>query len=175
MTCSAYDLETCWPWSIDFPASLVVQGAEIYTVETYYLIVYQSLPFQIEEAWKKKIIQLCLTLCYPIEYSPWNSPGQDAGVGSHSLLQGIFPTQGLNPGLLHCRQILYQLSHQGSPRVLEWVAYSFCSRSSRPSRTRVSCVAGRFFTSGATKKILEEAYLFSNYILKMEKQDHHLD
>ena len=48
-------------------------------------------------------------------YSPWNSPGQNTGVGSCSLLQGIFPTQGLNPDLLHHRQILYQLSHQGSP------------------------------------------------------------
>ena len=48
-------------------------------------------------------------------YSPWNSPGQDTGVGSLSLLQGIFPTQVLNPGLLHCRQIPYQLSYQGLP------------------------------------------------------------
>ena len=48
-------------------------------------------------------------------YSPWNSPGQNTRVGSLSLLQGIFPTQGSNPGLLHCRQILYQLSHEGSP------------------------------------------------------------
>ena len=48
-------------------------------------------------------------------YSPWNSPGQNTGVGSLSLLQGIFPTQGSNPGLLHGRQILYQLSHKGSP------------------------------------------------------------
>ena len=47
-------------------------------------------------------------------YSPWNSPGQNSAVGSH-FLQGIFPNQGLNPGLLHCRQILYQLSHKGSP------------------------------------------------------------
>ena len=47
-----------------------------------------------------------------------------------SLLQGIFSTQGLNPGLPHCRQILYQLSHKGSPRILEWVAYPFSSRSS---------------------------------------------
>ena len=45
---------------------------------------------------------------------PWNPPGQNTGVGSRSLLQGIFPTQGLNPGLLHCRQILLPLSHQGS-------------------------------------------------------------
>ena len=50
-------------------------------------------------------------------YSPWNSPGKNTGVGSHSLLQGIFPTQGLNPGLPHCRLIFffYQLRHQGSP------------------------------------------------------------
>ena len=47
-------------------------------------------------------------------YSPWNSPGQNTGVGSHSFLQGIFPTQGSNSGPLHCRWILYQLSHQGS-------------------------------------------------------------
>ena len=55
-------------------------------------------------------------------YSPWNSPGQNTEEGSYSLLQGIFPTQGSNPGLPHCRQILYQLSHQGSPRILEWQA-----------------------------------------------------
>jgi len=50
-------------------------------------------------------------------HSPWNSPGQNTGVGSCSLLQGIFPTQGLNSGLPHCRQILYQLSHKGSPQM----------------------------------------------------------
>ena len=48
-------------------------------------------------------------------YSPWNSPGQNTGVGSLSLLQGFFPTQGSNPGLPHCRRILYQLSYKGSP------------------------------------------------------------
>ena len=48
-------------------------------------------------------------------HSPWNSPGQNTGVGSLFLLQGIFPTQGWNPGLPHCRWILYQLSHKGSP------------------------------------------------------------
>ena len=46
---------------------------------------------------------------------PWDSPGKNTGVGCHSLLQGIFPTQGSNPGLLRCRQTLYCLSHQGSP------------------------------------------------------------
>ena len=48
-------------------------------------------------------------------YSPWKSLGQRTGVGSLFLLQGIFPNQTLNPGLPHCRQILYQLNHQGSP------------------------------------------------------------
>ena len=46
---------------------------------------------------------------------PWNSPGKNTGAGCHFLLQGIFPTQRLNLGLLHCRQIVYHLNHQGSP------------------------------------------------------------
>ena len=71
---------------------------------------------------KVKVIQLCLTLQPHRLYSPWNSPGQNIGVDALSLLQGLFPTQGLNPGLQHCRWILYQLSHKGSPRILEWVA-----------------------------------------------------
>ena len=88
-------------------------------------------------------------------YSPWNSPGQNTGVGSLSLLWGIFLTQGSNPGLPHCRQILYQLSHQGSPRILEWVAYPFSSRSSQPrNQTGVSCIAGKFFTNWAIRETL---------------------
>ena len=60
-------------------------------------------------------------------------------MGSCSLLQGIFPTQGSNPGLPHCRRFLDQLSHRGSPRILEWVPHPFSSRSSRPrNQTRVS-------------------------------------
>ena len=53
---------------------------------------------------------------HPVDCSPWNSPGQNTGVGSCFLLQGILPTQGSNPGLQHCGQILYQLSHQGKPK-----------------------------------------------------------
>ena len=84
-------------------------------------------------------------------YSPWNSLGQNTGVGSCSLLQGIFPTQELNSGVRHCRWILYQLSHKGSPRILEWVAYPFSSRSAGPrNQTRVSWIAGGFFTNWAT-------------------------
>ena len=76
-------------------------------------------------------------------YRQWNSPGQNPGEGNLSLLQGIFPTQGLNPGLLHCRKILYQLSHEGKPRTLERVAYPFSRWSSRSrNRTGVSCLAG---------------------------------
>ena len=59
-----------------------------------------------------KVAQMCLTLQTHQRYSPWYFPGQNTGMGSLSLLQGIFPTQGLNPGLPHCRQILYQLSHK---------------------------------------------------------------
>ena len=65
------------------------------------------------------VAKLCLTVtpCTAAHQAPLNLgiPGKDSGVGCHALLQGIFPTQGLNPGLLQCRQILYRLSHQGSP------------------------------------------------------------
>ena len=63
-----------------------------------------------------KVAQLCLTLQPCGLYSPWNFPGQNTGVGSLSLLQGIFPIHGLNPALPHCRRILYQLSHRGKPK-----------------------------------------------------------
>ena len=86
-------------------------------------------------------------------YSSWNSPGQNTGVGSLFLLQGIFPTQESNSGLPHCRQILYQLSHKGSPRILEWVAYPFSSRSFQPRKwTGVSCIVGEYFTNWAIRE-----------------------
>ena len=83
-----------------------------------------------------------------MEFCSRTSPGKNTGVGSHSLLRGIFPTQGWNPGLPHCRRVLYQLSPQGNTAILEWIAYPFCSGSSRPrSWTGVSCIAGGFFPS----------------------------
>ena len=93
----------------------------------------------------------CVTLCDLMDCSPPGSsvhgdcPGKNTRVGCHAILQGIFPTQGSNPGLPHCRQILYDLSHQGSPRIMEWVACPF-SRGSSPSRnrTRISHIEGRF-------------------------------
>ena len=70
---------------------------------------------------------------------PWDSLGKNTGLGCHALLQGIFPTQGLNQGLPHCRQILHQLSYKGSPKIVEWTANPCSSRSSRPrNRTGVS-------------------------------------
>ena len=79
--------------------------------------------------------------------------GQNTGVGSLFFLQGIFPTQGSNPGFPHCRWTLYQLSHKGSPRTLEWVAYPFSRGSLQPrDGTQVSCIAGGFFTVWATRE-----------------------
>ena len=103
------------------------------------------------------VTQLSPTLCDPMDCSPpgftvhGDSPGKNAGVGCYAILQGTFPTQGLNPGLMHCRRILYCLSHQGSSRTLKWVAYPFSMGSSRPrNRTGVFCIAGGFFTSWAS-------------------------
>ena len=86
---------------------------------------------------------------------PSEPPGKpmNTGEGSLSLLQGIFLTQGSNPGLPHCRWILYHLSHQGSPWILEWVAYPFSRGSSRPrNQTGVSSITDGFFTRWATRE-----------------------
>ena len=100
------------------------------------------------------VTQSCPTLCDPMDCSlpgssvHGDSPGKNTGVGCHALLQGIFPTQGSNLGLLHCRRILYRLRYQGSPRILEWVAYPFSRGSSQPrDQTGVFCIASRFFTT----------------------------
>ena len=97
-----------------------------------------------------KVTPSCPTLCDPVDCKPsrllcpWDSPGKNTGVGCHALLQGTFPTQELDPGLLHCRQILYPMSQQGNPRTLEWVAMP-SSRGSSPPRdrthvSRISCI-----------------------------------
>ena len=112
------------------------------------------------------VAQACLTLCDPMYCSlPASSvefSRQEYWSGLRALLQGIFPTQGLNPVLLHCRRILYLLSHQGSPRILECVAYPLARGTSWPrTRTRGSCTAGRFFTSWATTDALCSTDCFS--------------
>ena len=92
-------------------------------------------------------------------YSPWNSPGQNPRAGSLSLLQGIFSSQGSNPGLPVYRQILSQLSHQGNSRILEGIAYPFSRVSSPPrNRTRVSCIVGGFFTNWTIREAQATSY-----------------
>ena len=108
-------------------------------------------------AWKWKPLSR-VGLCNPMDYRV------------HGILQarvlewvaipfsrGIFPSQGSNPGLLHCKQILYHLSHKGSPSILEWV--TFCWGSSQPrNQTRVSCITGKFFTNWATREAQVTVY-----------------
>ena len=94
----------------------------------------------------------CLTLCNPVNSTVHGilQTRIMEWISGLFLLQGIFPTQGSNPGLPYCRRILYQLSHKGSPRILEWVVFPFSNGSSWPrNQTGVSCIADRFFTNWA--------------------------
>ena len=85
----------------------------------------------------------------------WDFPGKNTGVGCHALLQGIFPIQESNGGLLLWRQILHHLNHQGSPRILAWVAYPFSRGSSWPSnQTGVSYIAGELDEGGQNVRIV---------------------
>ena len=100
---------------------------------------------------KVQVVQSCPTLCDLMDYKVY-------GLLQAMILEcvafpfstGFFPTQASNSGIPHCRWILYQLSHKGSPRILELVAFPFSSSSSQPrNQTRVSCIAGGFFTNWA--------------------------
>ena len=110
-----------------------------------------------------------MIFCNPLDCSPpgvsvhGDFPGKNTGVGCYALLQGIFPTQGLIPGLQHCRQILYHLSHQGRPRILVWVDYTSSRGLSQPRNwTGVSCITGRFFTSWDTREARTKLYFLLN-------------
>ena len=107
-----------------------------------------------------KLLQPCLMLCNPMDRSPpgssvhGDSPGKNTGMGCHALLQGIFPAQGWHPVLPHYRRILYCLSHQGSPRILVWVAYLFSRETSQPrNQTGVSYIASGFLPAGPPGKL----------------------
>ena len=119
------------------------------------------------------VTQSSLTLCGAMDCSQpgfslhGDSPGKNTGVGCHALLKGIFPIQGSNPGLLHCRQILYHLSHQGSPRILEWVAYPLSRGSSwHRNQTRLSCTACLSFRylTGLSKPFI----LFLSFVVELK-------
>ena len=88
---------------------------------SYYFKLLNSRSVVPDSLWPQGL-QLTRLLC------PWDFPGNDTGVGCHFLLQGIFPTQGSNPGLLHCRQILYRVSYKGSPYIcvrIQYLSFSF--------------------------------------------------
>ena len=126
-------------------------------------------PLPLKQRLKVKVTQLCPTLCYPMDipYIPSILQARILEwVGSLSLVQGIFPTQELNPGLPHCGQILYQLSQKGSPTILHWIAYPFSRGYSQPrNQTRVSCIAGRFFTNWAIREVRTSQTIFTDHPL----------
>ena len=124
---------------------------------------------------------VCPTLCHSMDCSPpgsnvhGDSPSKTTGVHCHGLLQGIFPTQESNPGLLHCRKILYSLSCQGSPWILEWVAYPFFRGSSWPrNQIGVSWIAGDSLPGrpiyNVSKKKKKGASKRTNKMLKFLKE-----
>ena len=103
------------------------------------------------------VTQSCLTLCDCMDWParllcPWDSPGKNTGVGLCALLWGNLPSAGIQPESLMSPALAgrFFLSHQGNPRILEWVAYPFSRGSSWPRNcTSVSCIAGRFFRGWA--------------------------
>ena len=115
-----------WAWSFmqgskakfigTFPACVCLTSTSISLVKTSQVAkpMWCKAPVCNVTPGKVKVAQSCLTAPHGL-YSPWTSLGQNIGVGSLSVLQGILPTQGSNWGLLQCRRILYQLSYQGSP------------------------------------------------------------
>ena len=122
--------------------------------------------FTIFEVKWNEVAQLCPTLCDPIDcirlLHPWDFPGKSAGVDCHFLLQGIFPTQESNPGLPHCRQMLYRLSHQGSPHnfyvyVNKWTRY--CPKEKRQEKVESGNVRERNITEGEKQLIRDKRIL----------------
>ena len=130
---------------------LVYKKGKYYFSYAYIEFLFNILLETRKVKWKES--QSCTALCDPMDYTvhgilqtrilDW--------LGSLSLLQGIFPIQGSNPGLPHCKWILYHLSHQGSPRILEWAAYPFSRGSSWP-RNQTEVWSQAFFTSWATRE-----------------------
>ena len=111
--------------------------------------------------------------------TPWNSPGQNTGVGSRSLLQGIFPTQGSNPGLPHCRRILYQLSHKGSPGVIDKTLKVIqnvikAKKENKSPRKLTSITAGSRATIFAILRSIVRKITRRNYFWKIHKRTQEL-
>ena len=112
--------------------------------------------------------------CHGLQ-NPWNSPGQNTGVGSYSLLHGIFPTQGSHPGFPHCRQILYQLSYQGSPllNVLESVSESEVAQSCLTLCDPMDCSPPGFSIHGIFQARILEWGAISHFTLWATREAPH--
>ena len=127
---------------------------------------------------KSALIQCCAGLSFSVIFNclqpPWTVPHQaplSMGILQARIMECPSPENLPNPGLPYWRQILYCLSHQESPWTLEWVAYPFSRESSQPRNwTRVSCIAGGFFTSWATRKDLLSHCLLSHKERQERKQ-----
>ena len=114
---------------------------------------------------KVKVAQSCPTLCDPMD-CPLNSPGQNTGVGSLSLLQVIFPTPGSNPGLLHHRWIIYQVSHKGSP-TLQFSSVQSVShvRLCDPMDCSTPCLPVHYLLLSLPKLVSIESVMPSNHLI----------
>ena len=129
---------------------------------------------------------------YPARlFCPWNSPGKNTGVGCHSLLQGIFPTLGLNLGFLLCRQILYCLNHQGSPKMqsvscsvrswnclgnnTEMSSYSLLQKTFPTQGSNLGLLHGRhILTVWAPREGLGESLQWSDWVSKSKQNNNHV-
>ena len=149
------------PWTIQFSSVQSLSCVQLFatpwtTRSTLGLPVHHQLPksTQTHVHWVGDAIQTSHPLSSPSP--PALNLSQHRGLfSSLSLFQGISPIHGSNWGFPHCRQILYQLSHKGSPRILEWVAYPFSRGSSWPRNQTGVSVTGRFFTNWAIREALE--------------------
>ena len=150
-------------WVISLPPKQFPLGPESWPFEMqpFWEITLPFTPSSFGSAVLCLVAHSCLSLCDPMECSlpgssiHGDSPGKTTGVGC-CVLRTVFQTQGSNPGLPHCRQVLYHLRHQGSPRILEWVAYPFSRGSSQPrDQAQVSRIADGFFTLWATREAHE--------------------
>ena len=119
----------------------------------------------LEKNWKLELLSRVRLFTTPWTIQSMEFSRLEYWTGMPFPSPGYLPNPGIEPSLPHCRWIIYHLSHQGSPRILEWVANTFSSRSSQPrNRTRVPCIAGRFFT-----RFLEGSprYYFKQYVLRL--------
>jgi len=104
-------LECKVKWALGSITTKKASGGDRIPAELFQILKDDTVKLKVK--WKWKLLSCVRLFVTQGLHSPGNSPGQNTGVGSLSLLQGIFPTQGSNPGLPHCRWILYQLSHKG--------------------------------------------------------------